>query len=238
MSYGDYVNGVLNKYGGELGRQTKFTIFLDIPRRVSLDYGVMTQFDILAKSVTLPNIKQDSIEMKYKGHDLKIPGRTNFDQVFSVTLYVDEYHLVRFALDNWIRLIDNQSISGENESISREDMYGRLKVSAKNFDEDEITREYDFHDVYPISVSTPEYSSEAQSSVQEVTIEFAYSFFESRESGGLNFKQAVDDLTYRATNIILDSVGMENVTVLNPTILRNNLTNDSNIFKKLKGNIW
>lgn len=237
MGYGDYVNGVMQEYGGELGRQTKFTVYLDIPRRISLNYGIMTQFDLLCKTITLPNVKQDPIEVKYKGHDIKLVGRTNFDQTFSVTLYVDELHQLRFALDNWIRMIDNKAISGENEELKREDMMGTLKVVSKNFDEDTTTREYEFHNVFPISVSAPEFAGDAPSAVQEITVEFGYSFFESREPGGLNFKHSIEDFTYNITNNIIDHFGGENLTVINSSVGRSAGIATIDFFKKLKNRI-
>ena len=206
MSYGDYVNSTMQEYGGELSRPTKFNMYLTAP--VSLN---ATQYDILCKNVQIPNIKHDIIELKYKGHDIKITGRTNYDQTFSVTFYLDEYHKIRDAMDTWVRLIDNKEMSGKNENIAPSDRYGSIKISAKNFDEVYVPYQYEFLNVFPISVSGPEYNTEGVSSVNEVTVEFAYSVFLSAPGTGTNYSTLFQD----AVNDIMDT-GFEKLGSLFP----------------------
>ena len=228
MAYGDYVNSTLQEYGGELSRPTKFNMYLTAPKSID-----STQYDVLCKTIQIPNIKHDDIELKYKGHNLKITGRTNYDQTFSVTFYLDEYHKIRDSIDNWIRMLDPKEISGKSSSASPDNRYGSIKVSARNFNEDFVTYEYQFNDVYPISVSGPEYNTEGVSSVQEITIEFGYSYFVSGAGGGINFSTILQD----TVNDIMDK-GFEKLGSLFPwaddKTFRNTVPAAVDIFKKLK----
>jgi hypothetical protein len=193
MAYGDYVNSTLQQYGGDLSRPTKFSMLLEPPAIGDLTSLDSTQFDILCKTVNIPVVKNEPIEVKYKGHDIKVVGRTNFEQTFSVTLYVDDKHHIRTILDEWIRYIDNQIISGENQSLSRDQMFGQAKIIAQNFDENYTQKEYIFYNVFPISISGPEYNTEGVSSVQEFTVDFAFSYFNLANGALINPNKIFED---------------------------------------------
>jgi hypothetical protein len=202
MAYGDYVNSTMQQFGGDLGRATKFSFLITIPFTTT---GSPEQFDILCKNVNIPNVRNDSIEFKYKGHDIKIPGRTNYDQTLSATFYLDEFHDIRSSIDEWIRVLDGDVISGEAPFSERSKNYGTIQVRAQNFDESADNKMYTFYNVYPISVGGPEYNTEGVSSVQEITLEFAFSYF-IVEDGTFNPSRIFEDFKNKVVDMGVDKL--------------------------------
>jgi hypothetical protein len=207
LNYGQYAVSALNSTGGDLARQTKFNIFITLPSKFEhpkkKTFG--DKIDILAKTVNIPNIKHDFIDFKYKGHSIPIAARTNFDQGLSITFYLDEVHEIRSVLDEWARSCD-QTVFGESTNkLNTSERYGSLKIQANNFDDTSVSKGYEFFNVFPTSVSSPEFSSDAQSTVIEITVEFSYSYYILKE-GSSNLGNIFENLKNKAINAIGDAL--------------------------------
>jgi len=111
------VNQILAGIGGDFGRQTKYRVLFPFPDQVSKLVPRMgqQQIDVLAKSVQIPEIKNEPIEMKYMGHDLAVFGRSNFDLNFTITFYNDEKNELRKLFYKWIIALDDGSYDKSTE---------------------------------------------------------------------------------------------------------------------------
>ena len=226
MAYGDYVNSTVQKYGGDLARPTKFSMFLNLPTFLSnLENG--TKLDVLCKNVTLPSLRNEPIELKYKGHTLKIKGRANYNQTIAVTFYLDEKYEIYNMFSNWIRKTDNEIISGEK---NEEGVYGLAKILVKSFSESANTAEFTFYDLFPISIGELEYNTSSTSSINEFTVEFAYSYFKTGENTR-DFNNIFEDAKNKIIDKALDKVG--GIFGLDGKDLRKSVPAAVDIFKKL-----
>jgi len=206
--YGNYVNSTLEQYGGDLARQTKFNITISLPNKLSVADAKRfpSTLNVLGKGLALPNITHETLEFKYKGHGIPVPARTNFDQSFSITFYLDDAQILRAVLDEWIRGIDSLILGGSSNNLKHTEYYGKILIEALDFDETSVTKGYEFFNIFPKSVSAPEFSSDATSSVIEITVEFAYSYFKTRE-GTLNVSNIFEDVKNKVMDSAFSAIG-------------------------------
>jgi hypothetical protein len=183
MNYGNYINNTVQQYGGDLARQTKYSVNISLPQyfKTSGDKEFPVILNVLAKNFSIPNIRQDILEFKYQGHSIPLPGRTNFEQTFSLTFYLDDKHTLRSVLDEWIRSSDLTVLGDSKNYLEPSEKFGSIEILAKDFEETTSTRKYIFLNVFPLSISGPEFSSEGVSSIVEVTVEFSYAYFITKE---------------------------------------------------------
>ena len=146
MLYGNYANSILHNSGGDLSRPSKFVAMITVPEVMKSKMSTDV-IDILCKTFTIPNIKIDPIEIKFKGHTLPVRGRVNFEQNVSVTFLLDENHELRQLFKDWIEGLDPRymgKISGISNKILKSEksaQFGGMKINALNWDED-IVMEY------------------------------------------------------------------------------------------------
>ena len=93
--------------GGNLARPTRFSALIAPPTEV-LGAANSKVFDVLCKSIKIPDMTMEPIEILYKGHTVKIPSRVKQEQTIELTMYLDEYHNLRQMFSNWISGIDNR----------------------------------------------------------------------------------------------------------------------------------
>lgn len=208
MLYGNYANSILHNSGGDLSRPAKFVAMITVP--VIMKSTIPEDnIDILCKTFTIPTIKMEPIEVKFKGHSIPVRGRVNFEQNISVTFLLDEDHKIRQLFKNWIEGLDKRyigRISGISDRVrnaTNKDTLGVISISALNWDED-IVMEYKFYDVYPTSVSGSAFSSDTVSSVVEITVEFAYTTYESTSTGTYNWNNKLGDTIASAGSAALE----------------------------------
>jgi len=172
-------NIILHSNGGNIARPTKFDVIITFP--TDLDTSVNGQvWNTLVKTITIPTTKMETIEYKYKGHIIPIPGRVQPDYILPISFLIDENYQLNTALLQWIEGMDKffNSTTGTIED-KRDDLYkptGNIKVIGKTWENISII-EYNFENVYPISVSGTEYSTESVGSLLDFSVEFSFTQF-------------------------------------------------------------
>ena len=162
------IGNFINQYGGNLARPTKFTAILNPPESIPSDTKA---FDILCKTVSLPEITHVSVEAKYKGHTVPIPARTDTQHEVSMTFYLPEDHQLRKIFYDWIRIIDS---TGEDD-LEPTDKFGSLTLLARDFSEsNEVIKEYSFENVYPTVVGSLDFNSSGSNEIMEFSITFTF----------------------------------------------------------------
>lgn len=196
-----YVNELIHSAGGNLARPTKFTTNLTIPSKIAGDVS-QSDMNILCKTFTIPAVKTEDVDYKFRGHTIPIVGRVVYDHTVSITFILDEAHVLRTVFKNWIESLDTSilgNISNASKNLAdsnRQDRSSILKISALNWNEDTTVIDYIFTEVHPISVSGPEFQTDGVSSVLECTVEFAFVSMvskptDNRDLGNL-FNDSVD----------------------------------------------
>ena len=168
------IQNKLNIHGGEFARPTKYTVM--VMRPPLLETGEETSIDIMCKAVNIPETTHTPIEMTFKGHPVKIPGRTNQAQTVSMTFYLDERYNTRNIFQEWIDFLDPRYYAGNTPAPDQNtEKYGQIIVLARDYNETgDIIEEFNFENVFPLSISDLEYSAADKDTIMEFTVTFAY----------------------------------------------------------------
>ncbi len=167
------IQDLINLNGGNLARPTKFTVLLEPPGSISSDSKV---FDVLCKTFNIPEVTQEAIELKVKGHSISIPGRVNQQHEIQMTFYLDEDHILRKVLYDWLASCDDRYyglLSAESQATVEQPL-GTLTAYGNSFCEDNSVIKYYFENVFPVSVSGVEFNTTGVQEVSEFSATFAY----------------------------------------------------------------
>jgi ribosomal protein L1 len=218
------ISDTLSQAGGNFARPTKYNIVLSTPPALS-QYNKV--FDILGKSVSVPDVTNTPIEFKIKGQNVKIPGRTQQTQEVQITFYLDEGLKIRNLFQDWLYSLDPRSpvpmnTNSYNLKQNRE-RFGNLVVLAQDFKEENSVSAYMFEGVFPTNVGSIEYSSADKDTVIELTVTFSYYRFITQG----DFTENIDDY-----DNFLDTFG-----VIPKVISGSVVTDISNLFNDLNNGI-
>lgn len=188
---------ILHESGGNLSRAISYDVLLTPP--VLLKSIVKTGvWDILSKTVVIPTVKTEVLEFKYKGHTFPIPGRVNYDRNISVSFLLDENQDIYKDLYTWISGVNGTHLDLHEGNIILEghENTGFLKIVAKDWNGIEA-KNYFFEGVYPSSITGAEYASDGVGTIQEVTVEFSFSYMYvlNGDEGTLGLESVVDSIT-------------------------------------------
>ena len=190
---GTKISETLSLAGGNLARPTRFSILIAPPPAIvnNTDSKV---FDVLCKSVEVPETTMEPIDMIIKGHTVKIPGRVNQIQTINLTMYLDEHHLLRQMFADWIAGMDNRFYGTTSvasvEIAKNKTNLGNLIIKVRDFNE--TTNEpmnYLFEGIYPISVGGPVFDGADLANISELTVTLGFYRFLSGDTSG-----AVDNM--------------------------------------------
>jgi len=232
MAYGDYINSTLHKYGGDLARPTKFDAIIEFPAFMNSNNIEPKKINTLCKTVQIPEIIHEPIEIKYKGHNIKVRGRTNYNQTLSITFFLDDKHKLKDYFDYWITNIDNTNISYETEEKSAAEIYGSILIQSKDFDENSITHTYQFSSVYPTQIEGIAFNTEGVSSTQEITVTFSYLYYKSSKET-TNFEEKFEGAKNKVINKVADGIG--SVFGTSGGKVKRIVGGGIDIFRKIKG---
>jgi len=198
------ISDALASVGGNFARPTKFNILITPPSSLKAGGEFEKTVDILTKSVEMPEITMSPIEMSFKGHQLKYPGRTNQTQSLTATFYTDEYYNIRKMFTNWISILDNRYYVGRNSDtanlVDPKDKYGNMMIIARDFYEKEKPMVFMFEKVYPTNIGNITYDTSDKDSIIETNVTFAFYRY-------LNSDESQDDL-----DSYLDTFGIESIS--------------------------
>jgi len=167
------IQNALNNYGGNFARPTKFTVMISPP--MMLASGGERAVDILCKSISIPETSLEPIEISYKGHKLKLPGRTNQSQIVTCTFYMDERYDIRRMFQDWLDIMDPSYYAKGPVPSTNSEKYGDMVVEARDFNESgRVVEQFSFENLFPITVGEMEYSADSKDTVMEITVTFAY----------------------------------------------------------------
>jgi len=168
------IQNKLNIHGGEFARPTKYTVM--VMRPPLLETGEEISLDIMCNAVTIPEISHEPMEMKFKGHAVRIPGRTNQAQEVTMTFYLDERYNTKNIFQEWIDFIDPRYYAGNTPAPQTNmEKYGSIIVIARDYSESGVSvEEFNFERVFPISITELAYSADQKDTVMEFSVTFAY----------------------------------------------------------------
>ena len=138
-------------------------------------------FRFMCKAAALPAQNIAAIDIPFRGRIFKVAGDRTIDN-WSVTVINDEDFLLRNAFENWTQQIADLST---NIGATQPESYmtnakvfqlgrGSTKSSTNSTGERNVVlKEYEFVDIFPISVSAIDLSYDTGDTIEEFTVEFA-----------------------------------------------------------------
>lgn len=185
------ISETINSAAGNMARPTKFNVLLFPPLGFTDGYADRG-FDVMCKTAGVPETTMEPIEMTFKGHTLKVPGRVNQQQEITVTFYLDEFHKLRRTFYDWINAIDDRGYGIKSERAvalyneiqnNKLGAYGGMILKVRDFAESlNEPMNYVFENIYPTNVGGAEFNSAGTNEVMEFTVTFAFTSFRHENS--------------------------------------------------------
>lgn len=129
----------------------------------------------MCKAAQLPGSTIAPVMVPFRGRQLQIAGDRTFEP-WTVTIINDTAMDVRNAMERWMNGI-NQHVA--NTGLANPvDYVADMSVEQLN-KAGEVTKKYDFRSVWPSQISPIELSYESNDQIEEFTVEFQVTYWES-----------------------------------------------------------
>jgi hypothetical protein len=183
-----YIQNLLNSALGDGARATKFDC--DIFFTNSSLFPSSDAMRTLVKTATFPGKSHDIVDFKFKGRSIPLKGQVKYNQTWTCTFYLTEDHKLKNAFGVWLEALDQQhnytpdvSLTpglSETQKAHSNSYTTNIMLLQRNFDNSQITAEYNLFNAFPTEISNIEYSAESVGQIQEFTVTFAYSFYDMK----------------------------------------------------------
>lgn len=176
------IQTMINNSLGDGARSAKFDCIIGL----DTFSGGSKMISAFVKAASFPGKSHDVIDFKFKGRNIPLRGQTKYDNTWSCTFYLDEMHSLKKSFEDAIEALDevhnfdDVSLDVYNKQIRNTTRYGNiLTIIQLDFDGTQETAIYNLYNVFPKSVSQVDVDYSEVGKVQEFTVEFSYSHFES-----------------------------------------------------------
>lgn len=175
------IQTMINSALGDGARSTKFDCVIGLD---TFSPGSKT-LSALVKTASFPGKSHEVIDLKFKGRNIPVRGQTKYENTWSCTFYLDETHSLKKAFEDEIESLDIHHfddvsagiISAQRRNVTN---FSRtLTIVQLDFDGTQQTAVYNLYNVFPKSVSQVEVDYSEVGKVQEFTVEFSYSHFDT-----------------------------------------------------------
>ena len=139
------------------------------------------RFGFLCKAAQMPAQTIANIDVPFRGRIFKVAGDRTIEN-WSITVINDEDFLFRNAFEEWTQQIanleDNMGSTNPSSYMVKAKGYqlgrGSTRQSTNNSgDTNVVLKEYEFVDIFPISVGSIDVSYDSSDTIEEYTVEFA-----------------------------------------------------------------
>ena len=136
---------------------------------------------ILCKAAQMPAQTIANIDVPFRGRIFKVAGDRTIEN-WTITVINDEDFLFRNAFEEWTQQIaaldDNMGSTNPSSYMVNAKVYqlgrGSSVASTNNSgDANVVLKEYEFIDIFPISVGSIDVSYDSSDTIEEYTVEFA-----------------------------------------------------------------
>ena len=161
-----------------------------LPTSVALPWQA-ERFGFLCKAAQMPAQTIASIEVPFRGRQFKVAGDRTIEN-WSITVINDEDFLFRNAFEEWTQQIanldDNMGSTNPSSYMVNAKVYqlgrGATQASTTNAgDANVVLKEYEFIDIFPISVGSIDLSYDSSDTIEEYTVEFAVQSYRVKGAG-------------------------------------------------------
>lgn len=129
----------------------------------------------MCKAAQLPSSIIAPVTVPFRGRQLHLAGDRTFEP-WTVTIINDSGMEVRNAMERWMNGMNSHT---QNTGLSNPvDYIADMSVEQLNKAGD-VTKRYDFRGVWPSNISAIELSYESNDQIEEFTVEFQVTYWES-----------------------------------------------------------
>ena len=161
-----------------------------LPASVALPWQA-ERFGFLCKAAQMPAQTIANIDVPFRGRIFKVAGDRTIEN-WSITIINDEDFLFRNAFEEWTQQIanldDNMGSTNPSSYMVNAKVYqlgrGSTQASQNNGgDTNVVLKEYEFIDIFPVSVGSIDLSYDSTDTIEEYTVEFAVQSYRLKGAG-------------------------------------------------------
>ncbi len=161
-----------------------------LPTSVALPWQA-ERFGFLCKAAQMPAQTIANIDVPFRGRIFKVAGDRTIEN-WSITIINDEDFLFRNAFEEWTQQIanldDNMGSTNPASYMVNAKVYqlgrGSTQASKNNGgDSNVVLKEYEFIDIFPVSVGSIDLSYDSTDTIEEYTVEFAVQSYRVKGAG-------------------------------------------------------
>ena len=161
-----------------------------LPASVALPWQA-ERFGFLCKAAQMPAQTIANIDVPFRGRIFKVAGDRTIEN-WSITIINDEDFLFRNAFEEWTQQIanldDNMGSTNPASYMVNAKVYqlgrGSTQASQNNGgDSNVVLKEYEFIDIFPVSVGSIDLSYDSTDTIEEYTVEFAVQSYRVKGAG-------------------------------------------------------
>ena len=166
------VDDFKSKLGGGGARPNLFKATINFPSYANGDVE-FTSF--MVKGAGLPASVVNTIEVPFRGRQLKIAGDRTFES-WTITVLNDVDMKVRNSFETWMNGINEHA---NNTGLSNPSDY-QADLIVEQLDKDgNVTKKYDIRGAFPVNISQIDLSYDSGDAIEEFTVELQYQYWES-----------------------------------------------------------
>ena len=138
-------------------------------------------FRYMCKAAQLPASVIANIDIPFRGRIFKVAGDRTIEP-WSITIINDEDFRIRKAMEEWVDLIaklennlgaTDPSAYMVNAKVFQLGRGSQVASTNNSGDANVVLKEYEFIDIFPISVGSIDVSYDSSDTIEEYTVEFA-----------------------------------------------------------------
>lgn len=187
------IQNLLERTLGDGARSTNFEVFFNMGSDT-----ILNDKNILIKSTALPTRSHQIIDFKYRGKSIPLRGQTKYSQTWECTFYITERHDVRIALEKIMDSLDNMNDYKDNKNKILNTYHNNVIIFQKDHNDDEAVM-YMLYNVFPIEIGAISYDSSQVGVIAEMSVTFAYSYYEVTDIKAEKKGNAIDDFMKKIT---------------------------------------
>ena len=135
----------------------------------------------MCKAAQLPESTIANIDIPFRGRIFKVAGDRTIEP-WSITIINDEDFRIRKAMEEWVDLIaklennlgaTDPSAYMVNAKVFQLGRGSQVASTNNSGDANVVLKEYEFIDIFPISVGSIDVSYDSSDTIEEYTVEFA-----------------------------------------------------------------
>lgn len=226
----DLFQNNINKYLGDVARSAKFSVQFELPPELNLTISLTNNsktesplsgteasraLEYFCYGASFPGMVGETIDFKYLGRTIPVPGVVNPTQTFTATFYNDEKHGVRKLFKEWIELYQYWNTNSNETTRVRPKPATFMAIYQLDFKLKNNITFYCLYNPFPVSMSDIEVSYENLNQVETFTVEFRFTHYDigavknnglSQEDVSQLVKSAANDIVKSAVNAGKDMV--------------------------------